>query len=118
MNQDTGVRLVYTTMEGADQAREIGRELITRRLAACVNIIDPMISIFRWDGGIQEGRETVMIAKTRNELVPAVTDAITEMHDYDCPCVIALPVHGGNADFLGWIASETSDPDKGTAGGV
>ena len=102
------IRLIYITTDGPDEARAIGRALVEARLAACVNIIDPMVSIYRWEGKVAEGRETVLIAKTRAALVGALTEKVRALHSYDCPCVVALPVDGGNPAFLAWIGAETT----------
>jgi periplasmic divalent cation tolerance protein len=104
---ENGIRLIYITMNGADEARRIGRALVEARLAACANIIDPMTSVYWWEGKVQEGRETVLIAKTTAAQVDALTQKVRELHSYDCPCVVALPVDGGNRAFLDWIAAET-----------
>lgn len=100
-------RFVYMTMESADQARRIGRALVEARLAACVNIVDGMTSIYWWQGKIDEGREAVLIAKTRVELVAPLTEKVRAMHSYSVPCVVSLPIDGGNPAFLDWIAAET-----------
>lgn len=107
MTDASETRLIYITTDGPDEARSIGRALVEARLAACANILDPMTSIFRWDGKVQEGRETVLIAKTTAALVDALTEKVRDLHSYDCPCVVALPVDGGNPGFLEWIAAET-----------
>lgn len=99
--------LVYMTAASADEARAIGRALVEARLAACVNIIDGMRSIYRWDGNIEEAGETVLIAKTRTVLVDALTEKVREMHSHDCPCVVGIPIDGGNGAFHDWIAAET-----------
>lgn len=103
---------VYMTMESPDQARRIGRALVEARLAACVNIIDGMTSFYWWQGKIDEGRETVLIAKTRADLVARLTERVTSLHSYACPCIVSLPIGGGNQAFIDWIAAETA----GTAG--
>lgn len=100
-------RLIYITAANADEARAIGYALVEARLAACANVLGPMTSIFRWDGAVQEGEEVVLIAKTTAALVDALTAKVRELHSYDCPCVVALAVEGGNPAFLDWIASET-----------
>ena len=98
---------IYMTAGSADEARAIAQTLVKERLAACVNLIDGMRSIYRWNGELQEDAETVLIAKTRDDLVEALTDRVRALHSYDCPCVVALPMVGGNAAFLDWIGSET-----------
>ncbi len=100
--------IVYMTAASAAEARAIGRALVEARLAACVNVIDGMRSIYRWEGEIQEEGETVLIAKTRRANVDALTEKVRELHSYDCPCVVALPIEGGNPAFLDWIEAEAS----------
>lgn len=101
------VCLVYMTAGSEDEARRIGRELVSLRLAACVNILSGMNSIYRWEGKLQEEKETVLIAKTCAERVSQLTQRVKEIHSYDCPCVVSLPVNGGNLDFIDWICAET-----------
>ena len=109
MSEPNAARIVYLTAGSAEEARAIGRALVDERLAACVNILDPMTSLYRWEGELCEDRETVLIAKTRAELVDALTERVVALHSYDCPCVAALPIVGGNARFLDWIAGETAE---------
>lgn len=103
-------KLVYITTDGPGEARMIGRKLVEDRLAACANILDPMTSVFRWDGGVLEGTESVLIAKTTSDRIEALTERVIALHSYDCPCVAVVPVEGGNPAFLDWIATET-EPD-------
>jgi len=98
---------VYITASDADEARRLARALVESRLAACANVFDGMTSVYRWEGAVQESNEAVLIAKTREELVPALTEKIQDLHSYDCPCVVALPLTGGSDEFLAWIAAET-----------
>lgn len=105
------IRIVYITASCIDEARELGSALIEARLAACVNIFDPMTSMYWWQGEVAEARETVLIAKTRADLVDRLTALVQEVHSYSCPCVVALPVSGGNPAFLDWIVAETAIPD-------
>lgn len=101
--------LLYMTAPDAEEARRIGDALVAERLAACVNIIPGMTSIYRWEGEIRHGAECVLIAKTRTELVERATARVRALHSDDCPCVLALPVAGGNPEFLAWIAEETTE---------
>ena len=78
-------RLVYITAADAEEATKIARALVEERLAACANILDPMRSVFRWEGEIQEGSETVLIVKTTADRVAALTDRVMTLHSYDCP---------------------------------
>ena len=98
---------IYVTASGSEEARRIGRALVEARLAACANVIDRVTSVYWWRGEVQEDDEAVLIAKTREDLVDDLTAKVKELHSYECPWVVALPVTGGNADFLDWIESET-----------
>lgn len=97
----------YITAESMDEARHIGQTLIREQLVACINIIEQMESMFMWEGEFQNEKEVVVIAKTRADLVSDLIERVKAVHSYDCPCVVTLPVKGGNADFLNWIAGET-----------
>ncbi|MGB0631158.1 MAG: divalent-cation tolerance protein CutA [Alphaproteobacteria bacterium] len=102
-------RLVYITTDGPEEARKIGRALVEERLAACANIVHPMTSVFRWEGEIREAAETVLIAKTTADKVEALTERVLALHSYECPCVAAIPIDGGNPAFMDWIADETAE---------
>lgn len=108
MTDTTDARLIYITTESPDEARAIGAALVEARLAACVNILGPVTSMYRWQGAVAEAEETALIAKTRADLVDALTSFVLEMHSYSCPCIVALPIVGGNPEFLQWIATETT----------
>ncbi len=99
--------LIYVTTGSPEEAAVIGRDLVESRLAACANLLPGMTSIYWWDGAVHEDGEASLILKTRADLIEAVTARIKELHSYDCPCVIALPITGGNSDFLNWIVKET-----------
>ena len=101
--------LVYVTTSDIDEARSIGRAMVKARLAACANIVPSIHPIFWWDGKVQEGEESLLLLKTPERMVEALTVAVKELHSYDCPCVVAVPITGGNADFLSWIAAETTE---------
>ena len=101
------VALVYVTARHRKEALFIGRALVEERLAAGVNILDGLHSLYWWEGSVQETPEAALIAKTRSELVPQVIARVKELHSYQIPCVVALPVADGNPAFLDWIAAET-----------
>jgi periplasmic divalent cation tolerance protein len=98
--------LVYITFPSKAEAVAVGNELVGHRLAACVNIIDAMNSIYHWDGELQFDTEVVMIAKTLAARVPELMEIVKANHSAECPCIITIPVTGGNPDFLAWIAGE------------
>ena len=97
---------VYMTAGSGDEARRIGEALVEERLAACVNVIEGMSSIYRWQGRIQRDSEAVLIAKTGKSRLAALTERVRALHSYDCPCVVALPLVGGNDAFLAWIGEQ------------
>lgn len=99
--------LIYVTTGSPEEAAAIGRDLVESRLAACANLLPGMTSIYWWDGAVHDDSEASLILKTRADLIEAVTARVKELHSYDCPCVIALPITGGNSDFLNWIVKET-----------
>lgn len=98
---------VYMTAANKSEALAIGRALVEERLVACVNILDAMTSVYRWQGRIEEAIETVLIAKTTEEAVPRVVERVKALHSYECPCVISWPVAQGNPDYLQWIHDES-----------
>ena len=107
---------VCVTAASRAEAEAIGRALVEARLAASVNIVPGVSSLYWWEGELREGDEAMLWAKTRSDLVEPLTATVKALHSYDCPCVIALPITGGNADYLAWIDAETApapaDPDK------
>ena len=103
------VRLIYVTCENRSDALKIAKSVVSDRLAACANILGDITSVYWWNGEIQEGHEVVLILKTHADLVDKLTAAIKELHSYDCPCVVAMPIDGGNNAFLDWIADETQN---------
>ena len=103
------INFVYMTAGSKDEAAKIGKELVTSRLAACVNILDNMNSFYLWQGKIQDAAEVVMIAKTTEDRIPELIKKVKSIHSYDCPCIVSLPVLGGYQPFLDWIAKEVND---------
>ena len=102
--------MIYITCSDKSEAERIGQVLVESKLAACVNIVDGMQSMFWWQGQAEKDQETVLLAKTRTALVSRLTDKVRSVHSYDCPCVVALPIIDGNPEFLQWIHEETADP--------
>jgi periplasmic divalent cation tolerance protein len=98
---------VYTTWPSIVEAEQAGRNLVERRLAACVNILPQMISHYRWEGKVERAEEAVMIIKTRASLAQAVEAAVKDIHPYDVPAIVVLPVESVETTYLGWIMAET-----------
>ena len=103
---------VYITAGSIDEAKNIGRELIKQNLAACVNLLENMISIYKWEDKLEEGQEVVMIAKTRKTLMQKLIETVNSLHSYDNACIIELLIQGGNPEFLSWIKTETADREE------
>ena len=104
------VNFAYMTAGSKEEARKIGQALVVARLAACVNILDNMNSFYMWQGELQDDTEVVLIAKTTEDRLPALIEKVKSLHSYDCPCIVSLPVSGGNQAFLDWIAVEVITP--------
>jgi periplasmic divalent cation tolerance protein len=100
------INMIYITTGSKDEARMIGKTLVSNRLAACVNIIENMNSIYMWDGKLQDDKETILIAKTTKARVPDLIEKVNALHSYDCPCIVSLPVADGNPAFLKWVSDE------------
>ncbi|MBV9655415.1 MAG: divalent-cation tolerance protein CutA [Acetobacteraceae bacterium] len=103
LNPVTDILLVYITCADAEEARRIGRALVEERLAACVNI-RPHEAIYRWQGAVEEGAETAMIAKTTRAGYPALQARVCALHSYRVPCIVALPAEAALGAYADWIA--------------
>ena len=99
---------VYMTVGSFEEAKSIGQILVGQNLAACVNLLENMTSIYNWEDKIEESQEVIMIAKTRKTLMPKLIETVNSLHSYDCPCILELPIQGGDPDFLSWIKSQTA----------
>jgi periplasmic divalent cation tolerance protein len=104
--------LIYITTADKEQARAIGKALVETKLAACVNIIENMNSMYMWQGELQDDKEVILIAKTTEPLVPELVATVKTLHSYDCPCILSFEVSGGNESFLEWIANEVKRGKK------
>jgi periplasmic divalent cation tolerance protein len=99
----TDKRIVLCTAGSQDEARKIARHLVEQRLAACVNIVPRVESIYGWQERVESSEEWLLLIKTTVEKFPAVRDAINEMHSYELPECIAVSIEDGSADYLEWI---------------
>ncbi len=111
MDADDKPVLIYATYPDAETAEAGGRALVEARLAACVNILPGMVSIYRWEGAVERAEECVMIIKTRRALAERAIAAAQGRHPYTTPAFVVLPVEGGLAAYLDWIAASTTDPN-------
>lgn len=98
---------IVTTTDQLEAANHIARTLVEERLAACVQVVGPITSHYRWREALEESQEFQCVAKTRAELFDAVARRIAELHSYDEPEIIALPVLNGSAGYLTWVRDET-----------
>jgi periplasmic divalent cation tolerance protein len=103
----TEARLVYVTAPNQEVALGLARVAVEERLAACANVLGAITSVYWWDGKLNEDGEVALLLKTRADLVDALTERLKRAHPYDCPCVVSVPLEGGNPAFLAWIAAET-----------
>lgn len=113
----TAAVLVYSTFPGPDAALAAGRSLVEAGLAACVNVLPGMTSVYAWEGKIETASEAVLIAKTTAECLEACMSTILAAHPYETPAVVALPVIGGSAAYLEWIGNNTNAISKTTTAG-
>lgn len=102
--------LVMTNLPDRDAAARLARALIEDRLAACVNVLGTCSSIYRWDGGVEEAEEVPVLIKTRAARYPEVEARIRELHPYELPEIIAVPIAHGLPEYLEWVAKETAIP--------
>ena len=100
--------LVLTTVADRAAGLALARALLERRLAACVNVGATVDSLYHWRGRIETAQEVPLVIKTRASLYPKVEAAIRELHDYELPEILAIPVDAGHAGYIGWIEAETS----------
>lgn len=98
--------LVFITTGGIEEAERIAEELIKDRLAACVNIIPGLTSIYRWKGEICKEKEILLILKTVESLLPRLKELVLKLHSYELPEIISLPICGGFEKYLQWIEEE------------
>jgi len=97
---------IYITTKDEEEAKRIGKTLVEEKLAACVNI-HPIKSIYRWGGKIEEEGETALLVKTKAELADEVIERVKELHSYEVPCIVSLPIEKGNPAYLEWIKEST-----------
>jgi len=99
-------RIVISTAGSPEEASRISRELVERRLAACVNRLSGLTSIYRWQGAIEEASEVLLIIKTSADRLPALEAALRELHSYEVPEFLVLPVASGSRAYLDWLFAQ------------
>ena len=104
--------IVFNTCDSAENAASIAEMLVSKNLAACVNMVNNIESVYQWQGKIEQNKEILLIIKTRQSLFAQVQNAIQEMHDYELPEIIAVPICSGEQNYLNWIQSATLATEK------
>lgn len=104
-------RIVLTTAGSMDEANKIADGLVERRLAACVNITGPITSVYRWQGKVERAQEWLLLIKTTAGVADEVGDAIKELHSYELPECVVLPIEGGSEEYLDWIGENVSNQE-------
>ena len=110
LSNDGRMVVVYATFPDLATAERVGRDLVDMRLAACVNILPGMRSIYQWKGAVETADEVVMIIKTRATAAENVMGAVIERHPYETPALLIFDVLGGSSDYIGWLLDETEAP--------
>ena len=100
---DSEIVAVYVIFGSDEEARRIGRDMVEQRLAACVNILGPCHSIYRWQGAVEEATEVATIFKTRQERVSPLMAAIHLAHSYDVPAMAVLPIAATHLEYMAWV---------------
>ena len=106
MMKESGEIVIFVTASTEEEAHRIAELLLNQRKAACINIIPKVDSLFWWQGKLDSARESFLIIKTRASLLPEIVDLVKSVHSYEVPEIIAMPIVGGNEDYLKWIDSE------------
>ncbi len=99
------VQLIYITTGSMEEAQKIAAVLVKERLAACANIIENIRSIYVWKNEFHNEKEALLLAKTIKNRVPELIKRVREIHSYECPCIVSLPITDGFPPFLDWVAS-------------
>ncbi len=97
---------VYTTTENKDDARTIAETVVKKRLAACAQVVGPITSTYWWEGAIEEAEEWFCIMKSRKDLYDKLEEAILDVHSYDVPEIVAVPIVSGSQSYLRWLNKE------------
>ena len=109
----TDKRVILSTAGSEDEARKVAHHLMEHQLAACVNILPGIESIYRWQGKVESAREWLLLIKTTAEKFPAVRDAIREVHSYELPECIAIAIEDGSEEYLQWIGDCVATTTEG-----
>ncbi len=100
--------LVLSTVASAEDGDRLARALVERRVAACVNVVAGVTSFYRWEGGVQRDEERLLVIKTRTDRFSDLRSALVDLHPYEVPEVIALPITGAHSPYLAWLDASVS----------
>lgn len=106
------ILFVYVTAADEDEAHRIGETVVAERLAACANVVGAIGSVYWWNGGMSRDREAALVVKTVEENLAPLVARIKSLHSYAVPCIVALPIVGGNPDYLAWVEAESGPQRK------
>lgn len=104
----SAVALVYTLFGSAEAAERVARQLLDERLIACANMLAPAVSLYEWNGGVERAHEVPVLFKTAAARRDALMDRLAQLHDYDVPAILALPVEAAAPVFGKWVADQTT----------
>lgn len=99
--------VIFITASSPEEAESISRALVEEKLAACTNIVPGIRSIYRWEGSVCDDKEILLICKSKASCLDRLISRVKELHSYDCPEIISLPIKGGNPDYLSWLENNT-----------
>ena len=99
----TDLRIALCTVPDETTAGQIANALVSEKLAACVNIIPSVVSVYRWKDAVEHGQELLLLIKTSASVLPLLETRILELHPYELPEIIAVPIHSGQTDYIQWI---------------
>jgi periplasmic divalent cation tolerance protein len=102
---------VLTTVDSAEDGATLARGIVEARLAACVQIVGPIRSVYWWENAVEDAQEWQLIIKTTAQRFPALEEHIKANHSYDTPEIIATPIEAGSAEYLNWVSAETKQTD-------
>jgi periplasmic divalent cation tolerance protein len=107
--------MVFMTAASVDEANRLADTLVDRRLAACVQIMQEMNSVFRWQGKVETQREVLLIVKTLNSKFPEIEREVVKLHSYETPEIVAIPLSAGSGPYLEWLKASVSEKEQGSA---
>lgn len=101
---------LYVTASNVEEAARLAEIVVAERLAACANVLGTVQSIYWWNDAVQKSAEAVLVLKSSDERAPELIQRLRELHSYDTPCIVTLPITGGIPEFLSWVDAQTKMP--------